>query len=672
MAQGFIKGALWGVGVSVIAVTMLSVIDDMPERPPAVGLASGGVGGAGMPGANVGRNGDGPSAASVSTSEVSAPEPDRLSELLAEAMSPAAVPDAGTASDLNGAQVPAEIAAGGISSTAPTPPAVQYTGNGALEAPATEPDFSISTDIAQPPTPEALPEQTAFAESAPSDQVPAEKDMGASPAAGVEPAQTTPAETETVEETVSVAEISRHPAQPQIPSAPSVSSAFAEPQDAQSPEVQTREAETVSTDTSPGVAETVDAAPVTEERDVPEQTLARGPEFIQTAEQPQQETLEIAQLSPEVGVEPDPVAPAPVPASELPAPDWAESADVEKDVGSAPVDADVGVVIPDAAPDTDRLATLPGKIETAPDVTESAALPAVGDTESFVPVSVSNTERQVDLPQAEPTEASNEVRVNRLPTLGTPADPEAEQEIEIVAVEPAEDPVPGTPVERYAADFENPDGKPLMAIVLMDQGGDLDDPRTGLAAVLALPYPVSFAIDALSPDAADRMAAYRGAGFEVLAMVDLPDGATATDAEVNVSAALDALPEVIGVLEGVDTGVQTTPTAGRQVAQILAQTGHGLVTQNQGLNTVQKLAARQGVPSNIVFRDIDAKNPSERVIRRFMDQAAFRAAQEGGVVMLGRLREDTLAALLSWSLQDRASTVAMAPVSAVLLQEPGS
>jgi polysaccharide deacetylase 2 family uncharacterized protein YibQ len=57
------------------------------------------------------------------------------------------------------------------------------------------------------------------------------------------------------------------------------------------------------------------------------------------------------------------------------------------------------------------------------------------------------------------------------------------------------------------------------------------------------------------------------------------------------------------------------------------------------------------------------------VIRRFLDQAAFRAGQDGGVIMLGRLRADTISALLLWGLQDRAGKVALAPISAVLSRE---
>ncbi|MBW4708006.1 divergent polysaccharide deacetylase family protein [Roseobacter sp. YSTF-M11] len=205
-----------------------------------------------------------------------------------------------------------------------------------------------------------------------------------------------------------------------------------------------------------------------------------------------------------------------------------------------------------------------------------------------------------------------------------------------------------------------------MAIVLMDDGVDLSADTIGLPALRSFPYPVSFAVDTSLPDAKDRMAAYRAEGFEVLAMVDLPQGARARDAEISMSVALEAIPEAVGVLEGVGEGVQGTRDAARQVTEILAASGHGFVTQNKGLNTVQKLAAKAGVPSAVVFRDFDSSQQTPTVIRRFLDQAAFRADNEGGVIMLGRLREDTISALLLWALQDRAKRVALVPVSAAL------
>ncbi len=131
---------------------------------------------------------------------------------------------------------------------------------------------------------------------------------------------------------------------------------------------------------------------------------------------------------------------------------------------------------------------------------------------------------------------------------------------------------------------------------------------------------------------------------------------------------LEALPETVAVLEGTKSGIQGNRELSGQVSAIAGGTGRGLITQNNGLNTVQKLAARDGVPSAVVFRDFDGAGQTPTVMRRFLDQAAFRAGQEGAVVMLGRVRPDTISALLLWGLQDRASRVALAPVSAVLKQ----
>ncbi|WP_300055589.1 divergent polysaccharide deacetylase family protein [uncultured Roseobacter sp.] len=264
-----------------------------------------------------------------------------------------------------------------------------------------------------------------------------------------------------------------------------------------------------------------------------------------------------------------------------------------------------------------------------------------------------------------------DVQINRLPSLrdeepavfGPQEAPNA-AESEDTAVGPER------PVERFAAPAENPDGKPMMAIVLMDQGVDLSAGSIGLPALRSFPYPISFAVESTLPDAAARMAAYRAEGFEVLAMVDLPEGAAAQDAETSLSVALDAVPEAVGVLEGVGAGLQGSRDAALQVADILAETGHGFVTQNKGLNTVQKLATRAGVPSTVVFRDFDSADQSPTVIRRFLDQAAFRAGRDGTVVMLGRLREETISALLIWGLQDRAERVALVPVSATLTTQP--
>ncbi|MFU8776295.1 MAG: divergent polysaccharide deacetylase family protein [Roseovarius sp.] len=250
------------------------------------------------------------------------------------------------------------------------------------------------------------------------------------------------------------------------------------------------------------------------------------------------------------------------------------------------------------------------------------------------------------------------VTTNRLPSLGDPA-----PEVAAVVTEPE---AAGGALARNRVAFEPPEGKPLMAIILMDDGQS----PIGIEALQSFPYPLNFAVDVGWSGAAEAAARYRAAGFEVLAMADLPEGARPEDAEVAMQAWFAQVPQAVAVLEGTGTGLQSSREATAQLAPILKESGHGLVMHPNGLNTAQKLIAREGVPSASLFRDFDGQGQNAGAIRRFLDQAAMRAdQQEGGVIMLGRLRADTISALLLWGLQDRATSVALAPVSAVLRAE---
>jgi len=271
-----------------------------------------------------------------------------------------------------------------------------------------------------------------------------------------------------------------------------------------------------------------------------------------------------------------------------------------------------------------------------------------------------NLPRLAALPQigGEDTSSTNSLVGTRVVPLTERDDAPAETDEAVV------DEMTGKPIEDYAASFENPEAKPLMSIILID-----DEGAFGAEALQDFPYPVSFAISPSDPDAAEKMARHRAAGFEVLAMADLPESASAQDAEVSMAVWLDTLHETVGILEGVESGIQGNRKLADQVASIAAVTGRGLITQDNGLNTVQKLAARNGIPSGVVFRDIDGARQDPKIMRRFLDQAAFRAGQEGTVVMLGRVRPETISALLLWGLEDRGNRVAMAPISAVMKRE---
>ena len=248
--------------------------------------------------------------------------------------------------------------------------------------------------------------------------------------------------------------------------------------------------------------------------------------------------------------------------------------------------------------------------------------------------------RLADLPQAGDEDATAEVT----PRLGTPVKPLTERD----TVENATNTIAGLdavlpPFEANSAPAKLVEGQPYMSIILIEEEGSV-----GAEALADFPYPLTFAIDPTIPDAAERMAARRAAGFEVMVLADLPRFATAQDAETSLPVWLNTMPQAMGILEGVDTGVQGNRPLANQVAALARDMGYGLVMQDKGLNTVQKLAHREGVPSGVVFRDFDGAGQDPRAIRRFLDQAAFRAGQEGAVLMLGRLKPDTISALLMW------------------------
>ncbi|MBO9472337.1 divergent polysaccharide deacetylase family protein [Shimia sp. R10_1] len=216
------------------------------------------------------------------------------------------------------------------------------------------------------------------------------------------------------------------------------------------------------------------------------------------------------------------------------------------------------------------------------------------------------------------------------------------------------------PVEANAEGFENTENKPVMSIVLVDTGEHSFD----MEALESFPYPLSIAVSTLDPQVTEKAANYRLRGFEVLAMVDMPAEASASDVEQAMQAHLSVSDGFVGIMEGLTDGLQGSKVVSDQVAQALLGSGHGLLMFPNGLNTAQKLAAKEGVPSVSVFRDFDDAGQTAVVMRRFLDNAAFKAGQEDGVVMVGRLRDETISALLLWALQDRAGTVAMAPISA--------
>ena len=328
--------------------------------------------------------------------------------------------------------------------------------------------------------------------------------------------------------------------------------------------------------------------------------------------------------------------------------------------GGFPSDSDAAAQTPDPLippqPETDREtaegASAPAGAITQDGAADSPAIPRDPDDDRGR--SADGEARGVGTPV---TRLTDRDEGSRLPTVtDRPGGSTGEDEAE----------APLRPIERNAVGFEAPEGVPLMSVILIDDG----DSPIGLEALSAFPYPLSFAIDASRPDAAEAVARYRAAGFEVVARVDLPDGATPADAETVMETYLRAMSGIVAVMEKTPGSLQTDRPVAEQIGAILAESGHGLVLFPKGLDTARKLVSKAGVPAATVFRDFDADREDAATIRRVLDRAAFRARQQQeGVVMVGRLRPDTISALLLWGLQDQTGNIAPAPVSALLLAE---
>lgn len=299
----------------------------------------------------------------------------------------------------------------------------------------------------------------------------------------------------------------------------------------------------------------------------------------------------------------------------------------------------------DATPDVQIVVTAPEADEDATGSTEIVSLvqaPAV----SVLPSGNGN------------------VRVNRLTGGGStiaPSESVAAPQDDTTAPQDVADEADASAFDRYAASSENPDNLPEMAVVLID-----DSAFDGaVAAVAGIGFPVSVMLDPSAENAVERMKSYRAAGIEVGLLAKLPVAATASDVAVFYEAALGVLPETAVALDVV-TDTQAEPEVLNQTVAALAEEGRGLITVPRGLNSAQRAAESEGLPSGAIFRFLDENDQDARVIQRFLDQAAFRARQTSGVILLGQVRGETIVALTQWGAANRAGQVVVVPVTAVM------
>ena len=250
------------------------------------------------------------------------------------------------------------------------------------------------------------------------------------------------------------------------------------------------------------------------------------------------------------------------------------------------------------------------------------------------------------------------VVVGRLPKIGDT--PEVAVEAEALGEAPAK---AALPIVAFAATFENAGNKPVLAVVLIDDGAaDLDR-----AALAALPFPVSFALDPLDPATPERAALYRAAGREVVMLATgIAYGAQASDVEVAFQSMAQGLPEAVAVMDLATPMFQNQRPLASIVVPVVASQGRGLLTWDKGLNAADQVARREDVAAAVIFRDIASSGTDGEAIRRLLDRAVFKAGQDGRAVVAGTATPETVAALLEWSVEGRAATIALGPLTAAM------
>ncbi|MDQ2088547.1 divergent polysaccharide deacetylase family protein [Marimonas arenosa] len=634
MARGFLSGAVLGLTVSVVAAVGLSlltggpVMQDAPPEATALDVPAGTEFRQSRDDRATSLPASEPVSAPVEVSKVRAPAPDTLAHLEDADTVPPQPPATGAVQEAPSAPAAESLPSAStdipLLSDSPVQPGTIAV---APQPPTEEPAPLVSTEPAEPTPPATEATQTAQ-QTEPASEPPLDsaaqamsgKSADTDSVGKAQPEPVTEPEPETeiaapVPEVQSVAPAEL--AAPDIPDSDSVAMAGSGAADTPKPSDMAGQAVSRA---EPGSAPDVATAPAVPTRPAQAET------------DPKTETA----------------APAPAAVAQA---DSGETATVVSRTTEQPAKPEsaarqTGPVVTGAATDA--------QAETAPEPSSETAIRVGKPASGFKNLGTGVQTGRL------PSVGSGEEQGGRLPLLG------ASREAQAAAADDGASSAPDTsalpPVKRFAADFQGVDGKPKMAIVLIDQGPG----PVGIEALSSFPYPLSFAIDTSREDAAERMAIFRTAGFEVLAMVALPQGASPTDVEVAMPVLMGKVPEAVGVMEAPGDGIQFDRKVSDQVAQILAASGHGLLLYPKGLNTAQKLAAKNGVPSSVIFRDIDGQDQRAGAIRRFLSYGALNAGNEGGVVLVGRLQPDTVTALLLWGLEDRAGQVALAPVSQLL------
>ncbi|RED13228.1 divergent polysaccharide deacetylase family protein [Pontivivens insulae] len=240
---------------------------------------------------------------------------------------------------------------------------------------------------------------------------------------------------------------------------------------------------------------------------------------------------------------------------------------------------------------------------------------------------------------------------------------------ELPDVAPAVEAVPDSqrPVLVNAAPFEDDRSRPLLAVVLIDDGTS----ENIAGALTAVSLPVTFALAADLPNVEERANAYRASGFEVLALMpdDLAEDLETLELDAfnrRIAGVLASVPGAVGLMDREGGVLSANAGVGSAAVDYLALSGHALLVHpRMGLTQLDQVARSSGVPSVAVGRDVSTAEGA-LAVGSTLRRSAVDARSNGTSVVVGSINDTTLSTIVTWALATENRTVALSPLTAVL------
>jgi len=129
----------------------------------------------------------------------------------------------------------------------------------------------------------------------------------------------------------------------------------------------------------------------------------------------------------------------------------------------------------------------------------------------------------------------------------------------------------------------------------------------------------------------------------------------------------NTVPNAIGLMDNADATLQKNNRAGKEIVNFFVDSGHGLITNTKGINSLDREARAVAVRTAKVTRTLDGNHESKPVIMRYLDRVSLDAGRDGAVIILGTTAKETVATIAVWLLSSKGQSVTLAPASAVLL-----